>query len=195
MPDVIDYLAADRGTKAILLQLEEIERAPDFIAAVRAAARLKPVLAVKCGRHPERPGLPDGDMVVADVLRRAGVFQVEGMGDLFDALASLNRFKSFKGSRLAIISNGSGPARFAFDRLEREQGRPARFSAETRAALAKVLPGRCLVTNPLDIHGDPTPNGTARSSKFSRTIPLWMPCWSFTCRPWSRRPWRLPTRS
>jgi acetyltransferase len=51
--DMLDYLAADPGTRAILLYIEAITHARKFMSAARAAARNKPVLVVKVGRFAE----------------------------------------------------------------------------------------------------------------------------------------------
>ncbi|MGC2413012.1 MAG: CoA-binding protein, partial [Stellaceae bacterium] len=48
--DMLDYLAADQHTRAILLYVEGITRGRKFMSAARAAARLKPVLVLKAGR-------------------------------------------------------------------------------------------------------------------------------------------------
>lgn len=51
--DMIGFLAEDEATRAILIYAEQITDAPKFMAAARAAARLKPVIAIKPGRHAE----------------------------------------------------------------------------------------------------------------------------------------------
>jgi acetyltransferase len=48
--DMLDYLAADQHTRAILLYVEGITRGRKFMSAARAASRIKPVLALKAGR-------------------------------------------------------------------------------------------------------------------------------------------------
>ena len=48
--DMLDYLASDARTRAILLYIESIEAPRKFMSAARAAARNKPVLVVKAGR-------------------------------------------------------------------------------------------------------------------------------------------------
>jgi len=51
--DLLDYLASDRHTRAILLYVEAITSARKFMSAARAAARNKPDIAVKAGRKSE----------------------------------------------------------------------------------------------------------------------------------------------
>ena len=49
--DCLDFFAADAGTRAILLYIESIDNAQKFMSAARAAARVKPVVVIKAGRH------------------------------------------------------------------------------------------------------------------------------------------------
>ncbi|MEP6505448.1 MAG: CoA-binding protein, partial [Betaproteobacteria bacterium] len=48
--DLLDYLASDAATRAILLYIESIESPRKFMSAARSAARNKPVIVVKSGR-------------------------------------------------------------------------------------------------------------------------------------------------
>src|SRR5512146_230020 len=49
--DMLDYLANDPATTAILLYIEAVTDARKFLSAARTASRLKPVIAIKAGRH------------------------------------------------------------------------------------------------------------------------------------------------
>ncbi|TGT90057.1 GNAT family N-acetyltransferase, partial [bacterium M00.F.Ca.ET.155.01.1.1] len=49
--DCLDMLAGDFHTRAIVMYLETIPNPRKFMSAARAAARLKPVIAIKPGRH------------------------------------------------------------------------------------------------------------------------------------------------
>src|ERR1700674_1277118 len=48
--DLLDYLAGDTRSRAILLYMESVTQAPKFLSAARRAARGKPVIVVKSGR-------------------------------------------------------------------------------------------------------------------------------------------------
>ena len=60
LPEILDYLAGDPKTESILLYLEGLRDARGFMSAVRAAASIKPVIAVKAGAastvQPDRGG-------------------------------------------------------------------------------------------------------------------------------------------
>jgi GNAT superfamily N-acetyltransferase len=49
--DLLDYLAGDTKSRAILLYMEAVTHARKFLSAARRAARSKPVIVVKAGRE------------------------------------------------------------------------------------------------------------------------------------------------
>ncbi len=160
--DMLDYLAADTRTRAILLYVEGITHGRKFMSAARAAARLKPVLVLKAGRSPagaraaaSHTGMLAGsDRVYDAAFRRAGMLRVATMAELFDAAGTLALTAGQKGDRLAILTNGGGAGVLASDALEAAGGRLAELSAETVARLDRVLPATWSRGNPVDIIGD-----------------------------------------
>jgi acetyltransferase len=146
--DMLDYLAADPGTRAILLYIEAITHARKFMSAARAAARNKPVLVVKVGRLVEAAhaaaahtgALAGADTVYEAAFRRAGMLRVDTMAELFDAVETLALTRAQRGDRLAILTNGGGPGVLATDALVARGGRLATLSPDTVAQLDSVLP-------------------------------------------------------
>ncbi|WP_417309410.1 GNAT family N-acetyltransferase [Devosia sp.] len=163
--DCLDMLAADPETSAILIYLESITEARKFMSAARAASRVKPVIAVKPGRHQEAAqaaqthtgALAGADRVVEAALRRAGVIRVDDLEDLFNAAEITARFKPLHSGRTAIVTNGGGAGVLAVDHLIDEHATMAELAPETIAALDKVLPGAWSRANPVDIIGDAPP--------------------------------------
>ncbi len=160
--DMLDYLASDPGTRGILLYIEAVTDARRFMSAARAASRMKPIIVVKAGRHPEgaravqsHTGVLAGTDAVYDAaFRRAGILRVHGLMELFDAAEILALARPPKGDRLMILSNGGGIAVLAADELVDQGGRLAELSTETVAALDQVLPDTWSRANPVDIIGD-----------------------------------------
>jgi len=160
--DVLDYLASDASTNAILLYIESITAARKFMSAARAAARNKPVLVVKAGRAPEGAraaashtgALAGSDAVYDAALRRAGLLRVDTIQELFDAVETLARAQPVDGNRLAIITNGGGPGVMAADAISLRGGRLATFSEATLQRLNAALPATWSHGNPVDIIGD-----------------------------------------
>ena len=56
--EMLDYMVADPRTENIFLYIEGIKNARRFMSALRAAARCKPVLLIKVGKHPGRRARP-----------------------------------------------------------------------------------------------------------------------------------------
>ena len=160
--DLLDYFAVDRGTRAILLYVESIRDARKFMSAARSAARVKPVLVVKSGRHAQGAkaalthtgALAGSDAVYDAAFRRAGLLRVLGLEDLFAAAEVLSRTTTRIGKRLAILTNGGGVGVLAVDRLADFGGSLAELSAATMAKLDAALPPIWSRANPVDIAGD-----------------------------------------
>jgi len=166
LPDLLDYINQFSPTQAILLHLEKIFDAQHFMTALRDASRNRLVLAIKSGRTPQSdltglpptPGVANRDQIFDAAFSRAGVVRVHDSDDLFDALMTLSLMKPLRGDRLAIVSNGLGPAMLAIDKLIHAGGKLAQFTEETRAALHRgdfdmSKPGE----NPVDMGGNATP--------------------------------------
>jgi len=160
--DLLDYLTQDPHTHAILLYIEAITGARKFMSAARSAARNKPVIVVKAGRRAEGAkaatshtgALAGADDVYDAAFRRAGMLRVSTTRELFDAAQTLARMKPLLGERLAIVSNGGGPAVMATDALIAEGGELAQLSSQTLTALDAFLPPNWSHANPVDIVGD-----------------------------------------
>jgi acetyltransferase len=160
--DLLDYLCYDPHTRAILLYVEAIGGARKFMSAARAAARNKPVIVVKAGRHAQGAkaaashtgALAGADDVYDAAFRRAGMLRVDTTRELFDAAETLVRLKPLNGEALAIVSNGGGPAVMATDALSAAGGVLAPLSQDTLGELGKVLPASWSRGNPVDIIGD-----------------------------------------
>ena len=160
--DMLDYLAADPGTRAILLYIEAVTHARKFMSAARAAARMKPVTAIKAGRHAEGAkaaashtgALAGLDAAYDAAFRRAGILRVHELDELFDAVETLSAARMPAGDRLAIVTNGGGIGVMATDALIARGGRLADLSPGTMAALDAALPRTWSHGNPVDIIGD-----------------------------------------
>ncbi|OXY80327.1 bifunctional acetate--CoA ligase family protein/GNAT family N-acetyltransferase [Oceanimonas doudoroffii] len=159
---LLDYLARDRHTSAILLYMDAIQDARAFMSAARAASRNKAVLAVKSGKtrigaqlgHIHTGGDVGLDAAYDAAIRRAGMLRVRDTHDLFAAVETLNHSHTLRGERLVILTNGGGPAINAIDTLLARGGKLASLTDTTHSALNRVLPPAWSHTNPIDIVGD-----------------------------------------
>ncbi|MFH6785742.1 MULTISPECIES: bifunctional acetate--CoA ligase family protein/GNAT family N-acetyltransferase [Methylobacterium] len=166
--DCLDHFAADIHTRAILLSIGTVTDAPKFMSAARAAARAKPVVVLRSGRHDVAAQAIDGrqathtgllartDAVYDAAFRRAGLLRVQDLDEMFSAVETLGRQRPFPGRRLAILANGRGVGAIAVDRLMDLGGSLAGLSDATRERLAAAFPGAApgAWRNPVDIGAD-----------------------------------------
>jgi acetyltransferase len=163
--EVIDYLAADAKTEHILLYIEGVRDGRRLVGSLRAAARAKPVIVMKSGRHPagsraavsHTGAIVGNDDVFNAVIRRTGAVRVATMTELVAAAQSLAAHVHPSGDRLAVITNGGGPGVMAADRAGDLQLPLASLSADTIAKLGEALPPNWSHGNPIDLIGDAGP--------------------------------------
>ena len=160
--DVLDYLAQDPQTSSILLYVEGVRDARSFMSGLRIAARMKPVVVIKAGRHIEgsRAAVTHtGAMVGADdvfdaALQRAGVVRAMTIEQMFAAAELLATPNRVSGNQLAIITNGGGLGVMATDRAIDLGVSIASLSEDTITKLNESLPAQWSHDNPIDVLGD-----------------------------------------
>ncbi|WP_394250348.1 bifunctional acetate--CoA ligase family protein/GNAT family N-acetyltransferase [Vibrio profundi] len=160
--ELLDYLSRDSHTEAILLYVDTITDARRFISAARAASRNKRILVLKSGRTARgrvaavahNGGNDTLDIIYDSAIRRSGMLRVKNMHELFAAVETLTHSVPLRGERLAIITNGGGPAIMAVDTLFERGGKLAELSEDTYQKLDSLLPESWSHSNPIDIVGD-----------------------------------------
>ncbi|MBU3737687.1 MAG: acetate--CoA ligase family protein [Rhodoferax sp.] len=160
--DMLDYLASDPRTRAILLYIESVESARKFMSAARSAARNKPVIVVKAGRSAagqaaaasHTGALAGSDVVFDAAIGRAGMLRVDTLQELFLAAETLSRFRTNRDDAITILTNGGGAGVMAADAAAAAGVALAPLQAATEQALDAVLPPNWSRSNPVDIIGD-----------------------------------------
>src|SRR5574341_1200730 len=163
--EIVDFLLADPRTEHILLYIEGVRNARRFVSALRAAARVKPVIVMKVGRHPagsraavSHTGAIVGlDDVFDAVVKRAGVVRVTTIGQMVAAAQALAAHLRPQGERLAVVTNGGGPGVMAADRAADLDIPLAELAPATIERLKPELPANWSHGNPLDLIGDAIP--------------------------------------
>ncbi len=150
--DMLDHLASDVRTRAILLHFESTQSPRKFVSAARAAARNKPVIVVRAGRSAlgERPG---ADRVYDAALERAGMLRVGTLQQMFLAAETLARFRANRSEQLCILSNGSGAGVMAADAAARLGVRLCLLDDATLQQLEPLLGQPPTQGAPLLLHG------------------------------------------
>ncbi|WP_244849681.1 GNAT family N-acetyltransferase [Caballeronia sp. SL2Y3] len=145
--DVVDFLASDASTRAILLAIETISAARKFMSAARAAARNKPVLVLRTGRS------DPFDRLYGAAFRRAGLVRVDSLDDLLDEIETLGVGRVASSDAATVITSDRGVAALAKDAFGAAGGGLANLPAAARDAVATALPG-AQAGNPLLLGDD-----------------------------------------
>ena len=164
--EVIDYLASDEKTEHILLYIEGVRDARRLVSSLRAAARVKPIIVQKVGRHPagsraavsHTGAIVGRDDVFDAVVRRTGIVRVNTMTQLVAAAQALAAHVRPSGNRLAVITNGGGPGVMAADRAAELDLELATLGTATAEKLGAALPAHWSHGNPIDLIGDAGPD-------------------------------------
>jgi acetyltransferase len=163
--EMLDFLALDPHTDSIMLYIEGVHHARRFMSALRAAARIKPVVVMKAGRHEagsraalsHTGALVGTDAVFDAALRRAGVLRVDSFSNFFGAASTLSAGMRTTGERLAVITNAGGPGVMAADHAAERGMTMAALAPASIARLDKALPASWSHGNPIDVLGDADP--------------------------------------
>ncbi|WP_428489667.1 GNAT family N-acetyltransferase [Rhodopila sp.] len=148
----LDWLSRDPGTGAILLDIRRIKNHRLFLSAARAAARLRPVVALRAGlRMLDDDG--EADLSFEAALRRAGVLSVKRLENLLAAAETLSRAKPARRDTLAIVSNAIGAGRLAADSVLRQGLQLGPDQAITSVASADLAATAFALTARPDIGG------------------------------------------
>ncbi len=158
--DLLDYLLFcedDPSTRLIAFYAETIRDPALFF---RAAERLsKPVVMLKGGTTEQGQTAASShtaalatDAALWDAaVDKAGILQVDSIGELMDALLIFAAHGALRGNRLGIFGSGGGVSVTASDAAARAGMSVVPLAAETAAALRRFgVPGTS-VSNPIDI--------------------------------------------
>lgn len=160
--DVVDYLVWEKSVRCVLLYIENLGAVKKFLSACRAAARHKPLVAVKGGRSllgreliaKHTGGAAGEDKVYDTALRRAGVIRVDTIDELLGSGESLARKRTPRGDRLGVVTNSGGIGVLAADGLTLGGARLAPLSAALQEGLAQYRAPYSGHLNPICIAGD-----------------------------------------
>lgn len=162
--EILDYFVHDPATRSILLYVEGVRESRRFVSAMRAAARSKPIVVMKTGRH--APGqqaarshtgaIVGSDAVFDSVIRRCGAVRARTYNELFALARLLATDRLPAGDRIATLTNGGGPGVMAADAAAEAHLTLSTLAPDTIDRLNALLPAHWSHGNPIDIIGDAT---------------------------------------
>ncbi|MCF3945365.1 bifunctional acetate--CoA ligase family protein/GNAT family N-acetyltransferase [Acidiphilium iwatense] len=151
---VLDHLARDPGTGPILLEIAGLRDPRLFLSAARAAARLRPIVALAPGARLADPSFTALAAFEA-ALARAGVLLTTSLGEFFAAAETLTRARPARGDRLAILGNSRGGCLLAADAALAAGVALATLAPETRRVLGMMIGAEPAPDAPIALPGAP----------------------------------------
>jgi acetyltransferase len=155
--DILDFLASDSRTRAILMAIDSVRMARKFMSAARAAARNKPVLVLRTGHD------DPFDALYSAAFRRAGLVRVDSLDDLLDEIETLGVGRVAASDRATVITSDRGVAALAADAFAAAGDALALWPDAARQAVSAALP-HARLGNPLQL-GD-----TATAADFGAAL-------------------------
>ncbi|WP_045876232.1 acetate--CoA ligase family protein [Pseudofrankia sp. DC12] len=161
--DFVRYLADADDISVIATAIEGVRNGPAFVdAALYAAERGKPVVALKVGRSDygaravasHTGSLSGAAAVNSAVLRQIGVVEVDDMDELIESAALFARRRPTGGERVAVYGFSGGGCALSADAVGQAGLELATFTSATDTTLRAVLPDYAAVGNPVDATSD-----------------------------------------
>lgn len=158
----LDWLARHPGTGAILLEISRIKDRRAFLSAARAAARGRPVVAIRTAPETEADeGALPAHAVFDAALRRAGILCVDGMDAMLAAIATLARVRPPGGERVVVAAASRALGTLAARALARKGIALAPPEEAVSAALGLLVSPENARSNPLILDDSAPPNRLA----------------------------------
>ena len=164
--DAVDLIADcldDPDTQVVLAYLEGMGegRGRALVDTVRRHPARKPVVVLKPGRSEagrraaltHTGTLAGEDRIASAALRGAGILRADGIAEAWAIAEALCRCPPLAGDGVALVSDGGGHATVLADCLGLAGFVLPAFPGATRNALARLLPPRAAIANPLDFAG------------------------------------------
>lgn len=158
--DLFDYAVADPQTEVIIAYIEGVQDGRRMFEAVRAAARVKPVILLKGGltsagaraAHSHTGSLAGSIDIFEALCRQTGAMRAETMDDLHDLVVAVTTsVRRVQGRGVALVVGGGGFAVLSSDAIAMAGLEVPPTPEETKRLLHEFIPiAGTSVNNPID---------------------------------------------
>ena len=160
--DLLEYFADDPDTAVIALNVEGIKDGARFIDVCSRTTAKEPIVVLKPGISEKGKEAAashtksvSGDAAVfTAVCRKAGIIQAFTTQDFIDFVKVLSLAQPISDPQTMIITSSGGSGILAVDEADLSGIPVPDLTDDDIAALKDVLPGHCVIRNPLDLTGD-----------------------------------------
>ncbi len=160
--DLVEYFADDPNTRSIALYIEGIRDGQAFMKLMRSVGGRKPVVILKPGRTEKGKkavashthSIAGSDEVFQGVCRQLRLARASDVTELYDFTKAFGSLQRPGGPKMLVVTSSGGSGILATDTAEQCGIDVAALDDRTKEELKKVLPGNCVIGNPLDLTGD-----------------------------------------
>ncbi len=157
--DLLQYWGQDPAVDLVLLYLESVPDARSLVPIAQQVSSRIPIVAVKAGRSEagsraaasHTAALASGDTVVSALLEQAGIIRADSIAEMLDLASVLRSHRTFRGRRVAVVTNGGGPGILAADACELNGLMVPPLDEATAARLRPLFPREASLGNPVDM--------------------------------------------
>lgn len=161
----LEYAAADKLTRVIVLYLETFDEAQEFLRIAQRVTRRKPVVCLKGGctesgaraASSHTGALATSTRAFEAVMRQSGIVLVDTTEEMLEVALAFARTPLPQGRRVRVLTNAGGPSVLATDMLVRRGLDLPPLAPERQAALREFVPPQSAVGNPVDLTVAGTP--------------------------------------
>jgi acetate---CoA ligase (ADP-forming) len=162
-PELLSFMLADLETKVVLIYLEgwRANEAREMCDIVRRSGPTKPILLLKPGDTESgrravlsHTGSLAGELRVGEgAFVQAGILKVASLDEAWELAQGLSTLPLPPTSAVCVASDGGGHATLGCDALETAGLSVPTLSNALQQKLARLLPARCPIANPIDYAG------------------------------------------
>ncbi len=157
--DCLEYLGDDEQTAAIVLYIEGIGRAGDFLDAARAISRRKPIVAQYVGGteagaravSSHTGSMAGPDYVYDGLFKQAGIIRADTIEDAYKIGWALASQPPLEGSRVGVLTNSGGPGTGIANMCNQYGLEVKEFSDKVQKEIREFIPGYASAKNPVDL--------------------------------------------
>jgi len=157
--EVLEYLANDPETQAILIYLESIKRPRQFLETAKKVTHHKPVVMLKGGiteagkeaAVAHTAAMASKDRLVEGMLRQAGIVRITNYTHLILAGKALSMVPLPKGNRVSFLTPSGAMLVILSDLCTNLGLEVPELEEETRQRLQEISPPYIRMRNPVDI--------------------------------------------
>ena len=167
--ELLDYFENDTKTSVILMYVEGLAKARDFLFRAEETSRRKPIVALKSGKTEagtraaasHTAALAGMEQIYDGAFRQAGVIRVRNVEELFDFGRALALQPPSYTKNVAVLTNAGGPGIIAADALEDSGLEVQRFPQRLLDKFAEYKAKKLLLPvqsgfNPMDLSAEAT---------------------------------------